>query len=40
VLCAHYPGFRSVRQPVELRRREGRTVQEVLEPLVITMRRE
>lgn len=39
-LCVHAPGFRSVRQSVELRRREGRTTQEVLEPLVIIMPRE
>ncbi|MDY0357743.1 MAG: carboxypeptidase-like regulatory domain-containing protein [Sedimentisphaerales bacterium] len=39
-LCVHYPGFRSVRRRVELRTREGRTTQEVLEPLVITMPRE
>ncbi|MDI9434291.1 MAG: carboxypeptidase-like regulatory domain-containing protein [Planctomycetota bacterium] len=39
-LCVHAPGFRSVRQSVELRRKEGRTTQEVLEPLVITMREE
>ncbi len=39
-LCAHYPGFRPVRQTVELKSREGRTIQAVLEPLVITMRRE
>ncbi len=39
-LCVHAPGFRSVRQRVELRGREGRTVQEVLAPLVVTMRNE
>ena len=36
-LCAHYPGFRSVRRSVELKTREGRTMQEILEPLVIIM---
>lgn len=39
-LCAHYPGFRSVRQTVELTPVDGRTTQEVLTPLVITMRKE
>jgi len=39
-LCVHAPGFRSVRQRVDLRTREGRTTQEVLEPMVITMSRE
>lgn len=38
-LCVHAPGFRSVRQRVDLRTREGRTTQEVLEPMVITMSR-
>jgi len=39
-LCVHYPGFRSVHRSVELKTREGRTTQEVLEPLIITMSRE
>ncbi len=39
-LCAHYPGFRSVRQTVELTPVDGRTTQEVLKPLVVTMHRE
>ncbi len=39
-LCVHAPGFRSVRQRVDLRTREGRTTQEILEPLIITMSRE
>lgn len=39
-LCVHYPGFRSMHRSVELKTREGRTVQEVLEPMVITMSRE
>lgn len=39
-LCVHAPGFRSVRQRVDLRTREDRTTQEVLEPMVITMSKE
>lgn len=39
-LCARYGGLRSVRHSVELKRGEGRTTQEVLEPLVIIMRGE
>lgn len=39
-LCVHYPGFRSVHRRVELRTREGRTIQEILEPMVISMSRE
>ncbi len=39
-LCVHAPGFRSVRQRVDLRTREGRTTQEVSEPMVIAMSRE
>jgi len=39
-LCVHYPGFRSVRRNVELKTREARTTQEILEPMVITMSRE
>jgi hypothetical protein len=38
-LHAAYPGFLPVHQKVEIRPREGRTVQEILEPLVVTMRR-
>ncbi len=38
-LCVHAPGFRSVRQGVELRTREGRTVQEIFAPVVVTMRK-
>lgn len=40
MLCVHAPGFRSVRQRVELRGREGRTIQELFELVVVTMRKE
>lgn len=39
-LCVHAPGFRSVRQRIELRGREGRTMQEIFSPMVVTMRNE
>lgn len=38
-LHVQYPGLRPVRQTVEIQPRQGRTVQEILEPLVVTMRR-
>ena len=36
-LCAQYPGYEPVRQVVALRAIEGRTPQEIFEPLVIAM---
>ncbi len=39
-LCAEYPGFRSVRQRVDVKTRQARTIQEILQPLVVTMRHE
>jgi hypothetical protein len=36
-LCAQYPGYEPVRQVVALRAIEGRTRQELFEPLVVTM---
>ena len=39
-LHVHYPGYRSVRQVVEMKPMEGRTTREVLEPLIITMQPE
>lgn len=38
-LHAQYEGFRPVRRTVEIQPRQGRTIQEILAPLVITMRR-
>jgi len=40
VLHAEYPGYRPVQTTVELESRQGRTTQEILAPLVITMTRQ
>jgi protocatechuate 3,4-dioxygenase beta subunit len=40
VLHAEYPGYRPVQTTVELKSRQGRTVQDTLAPLIITMIRQ
>jgi len=40
VLHAEYPGYRPVQTTVELKSRQGRTTQEILAPVVITMTRQ
>ena len=36
-LRAEYPGYRAIRQSVEVKSKEGRNMQQILKPLVITM---
>ena len=39
-IYAEYPGFKTVRVPVEMLSKHGRSTQEILKPVVITMKRE